>query len=53
VVGAVIPYKNDAEHLIKNGAGATLPVYIIANDLYVFTWCARAQPHARIVSSEN
>ena len=38
VVGAVIPYMNDSEHLIKNGAGATLPVYIVANDLYVFTW---------------
>lgn len=38
VVGAAIPYMNDAEHLIKNGAGATLPVYIVANDLYVFTW---------------
>jgi hypothetical protein len=38
VIGAVIPYMNDAEHLIKNGAGATLPVYIVANDLYVFTW---------------
>jgi hypothetical protein len=38
VVGAVIPYMNDSEHLIKNGAEATLLVYIVANDLYVFTW---------------
>jgi hypothetical protein len=38
VVGAAIPYMNDAEHRIKNGAGATLPAYIVANDLYVFTW---------------
>ena len=38
VVGAVIPYMNDAEYLVESGAGATLPVYIVANDLYVFTW---------------
>ena len=38
VVGAVIPYMNDSEHLIKHGAEATLPVYVAANDLYVFTW---------------
>jgi hypothetical protein len=37
VIGAVIPYMADSEHLIKNGAGATLPVYLVAYDLYVFT----------------
>jgi len=36
VIGAVIPYVNDAEHLVKNGAGSTLPVYLAFNDLYVF-----------------
>jgi hypothetical protein len=36
VIGAVIPYVNDAEHLVKNGAESTLLVYIAFNDLYVF-----------------
>jgi len=37
-VGAVIPFMNDAEHLTKNGQAATIPIYVIANDLYVFFW---------------
>ncbi len=36
IIGAVIPYMNDARHLAKNGMENTLPVYIIGNDLYVF-----------------
>jgi len=36
-VGAIIPYQNDAEHLAKNNVINTLPAYVIANDLYVFT----------------
>lgn len=36
VIGAVIPYMNDAEHLVKNGAGSTLLIYLAFNDLYVF-----------------
>ncbi len=36
VIGAVIPYVNDAEHLVKNGAGSTLLIYLAFNDLYVF-----------------
>ena len=36
VIGAAIPYMNDAEHLVKNGAGSTLLVYLAFNDLYVF-----------------
>jgi hypothetical protein len=35
VIGALIPYFNDASHLEKNGMGWTLPYYVIANDLYV------------------
>ncbi|TEU11654.1 hypothetical protein E3J20_02480 [Candidatus Bathyarchaeota archaeon] len=37
-IGAIIPYMNDAEHIVKNGAGGTLPAYIAANDAYVFLW---------------
>jgi hypothetical protein len=37
-VGALIPFMNDAEHLTKNGQAATIPIYVIANDLYVFFW---------------
>ncbi|MBT0159034.1 hypothetical protein G4O51_03520 [Candidatus Bathyarchaeota archaeon A05DMB-2] len=29
---------NDAEPLTKNGQAATIPIYVIANDLYVFFW---------------
>ena len=36
IIGAVIPYLNDAEHLTKNAMEHTLPVYLLANDLYVF-----------------
>jgi len=35
-IGALIPYINDAQHLEKHGMGSTIPVYIVANDLYVF-----------------
>ena len=35
-IGALIPYINDAQHLEKHGMGSTIPVYILANDLYVF-----------------
>jgi hypothetical protein len=38
VVGALIPFMNDAEHLAKNGQASTIPIYVIANDLYVFFW---------------
>jgi hypothetical protein len=37
-VGALIPFMNDAEHLTKNGQAATISIYVIANDLYVFFW---------------
>lgn len=37
-IGAIIPYLADAAHLVKHGAGDTLPLYIVANDLYVFLW---------------
>jgi hypothetical protein len=36
IIGALIPYMNDSNHLEKNGMGHTLPYYVIANDLYVF-----------------
>jgi hypothetical protein len=35
-VGAVIPFMNDAEHLTNHGQAGTIPIYVIANDLYVF-----------------
>jgi len=35
-VGAFIPFMNDAEHLTKNGQAGTIPIYVVANDLYVF-----------------
>ena len=37
-IGAIIPYLNDYEHLAKNGSENTLLIYLIFNDLYVFTW---------------
>jgi len=37
-VGVLIPFINDAEHLAKNGQAATIPIYVVANDLYVFWW---------------
>jgi len=30
-----IPYAGDAEHLIKNGSGGVIPLYVIANAAYV------------------
>ena len=36
VIGAYVPYMNDATHLANHGAGSTLIPYLIANDLYVF-----------------
>ncbi len=35
-IGAYIPYMNDADHLVRHGAGNTLILYLIANDIYVF-----------------
>ncbi len=35
-IGAFIPYMNDADHLLRHGAGSTLIPYLIANDIYVF-----------------
>ncbi|MEM2885320.1 MAG: hypothetical protein QXF24_04440 [Thermoproteota archaeon] len=35
-VCALIPYMADSEHLAKNGQAATIPIYVAANDLYVF-----------------
>jgi len=35
-IGALIPYLGDSEHLAKNNMTGTLPVYLLANDLYVF-----------------
>jgi len=35
-IGALIPYINDAQHSEKHDMGSTIPVYILANDLYVF-----------------
>jgi hypothetical protein len=37
-VGAIIPYMNDATHIESHGMGNTIPAYVIANDLYVFSW---------------
>jgi len=37
-IGAFIPFMNDAEHLTKHEQAATIPIYVIANDLYVFFW---------------
>lgn len=38
VIGATLPYMNDAAYIESHGMGNTIPVYIIANDLYVFSW---------------
>jgi len=35
-IGALIPYFADSEHLTKNNMADTLPIYLLANDLYVF-----------------
>lgn len=37
IIGAIIPYRNDAEHLANHDASNTLVLYLIANDLYVFS----------------
>ena len=37
-IGAFIPYMNDANHIEKHGGVNTLPIYVVANDLYVFSW---------------
>lgn len=36
IVGAIIPYMNDAAHLEKHGMGGTILIYVIANNLYIF-----------------
>jgi hypothetical protein len=36
IIGALIPYMADAEHIRKNGMEHVLLYYVIANDLYVF-----------------
>lgn len=38
VIGAIIPYMNDAAHIQSHGMGNTIPQYMVANDLYVFSW---------------
>lgn len=38
IVGAIIPYLNDAQYIESQGMGNTIPIYVIANDLYVFMW---------------
>ena len=38
IIGAIIPYLNDAQYIESQGMGNTIPIYVIANDLYVFTW---------------
>jgi len=47
-VGALIPYFNDSEHLAKNNMSGTLPVYLLANDLYVFLTGMLAYRIARV-----
>ena len=37
-IGLFIPFMNDAEHLARHNAANTLPVYLVANSLYVFSW---------------
>lgn len=37
-IGAIIPYLNDFEHLVKNNSEHTLVCYLIFNDVYVFFW---------------
>ena len=38
VIGATIPYMNDAAYIESHGMGNTILVYIVASDLYVFSW---------------
>ena len=35
-IGAYIPNRNDADHLVRIGADNTLIPYLVANDIYVF-----------------
>jgi hypothetical protein len=51
-VGALIPFMNDAEHLTKNGQAATIPIYVIANDLYVFFWGLLTYRTARSIKTK-
>ena len=51
-VGALIPFMNDAEHLTKNGQAATIPIYVIANDLYVFFWGLLTYRMARSIKAK-
>ncbi len=51
-IGALIPYLNDAEHLVKNNMGHTIPVYILANDLYVFLFGLLAYRVARLIRAK-
>jgi hypothetical protein len=51
-VGALIPFMNDAEHLTKNGQAATIPIYVIANDLYVFFWGVLTYRRARSMKAK-
>jgi hypothetical protein len=51
-VGALIPFMNDAEHLTKNGQAATIPIYVIANDLYVFFWGVLTYRMARSIKAK-
>jgi hypothetical protein len=51
-VGALIPFMNDAEHLTKNGQAATIPIYVIANDLYVFFWGLLTYRMARSIKTK-
>jgi len=51
-IGALIPFMNDADHLIKNGQAATIPIYVISNDLYVFFWGLLTYKMARSVKAK-
>lgn len=48
-VCALIPFMADSEHLTKNGQAATIPIYVVANDLYVFWWGLLTHKLARSV----
>ena len=51
-VGAFIPFMNDAEHLTNHGQAATIPIYVIANDLYVFFWGLLTYRMARSIKTK-
>jgi len=38
VIGAIIPFMNDAAYIASRGMGSTIPAYVVVNDLYVFSW---------------